>query len=295
MASFLGDCNGKIIRAHTLSKKKSIAPIIEKGEFFIRGRNYSTQIEKSNNISRVTTFNGFCKKHDSELFSIFENENICFSDEKKLKKQCGLIRFRSLCKELYLKKCLLNLYNEGAKVLEKLNNENYQTRTNHVDAIKEGSNLAVKDLSIQLKTVEGQIRNENFNNVCYLVIKLPFRISITFDTSFVPELKKQEEVGRRVFESFSTATLFEKNCTYIFFIWHKNQYFCVNYMKNLEKEKNTKHVIYSLAFDHARELVISKSWWNSLDEKKKKAIQSGIYSNYFESWDKNCMEIIKRI
>ncbi len=150
-----------------------------------------------------------------------------------------------------------------------------------------------KDLNSQLDRIKGQIKTDNFNNIRYLIIKLPFLIDISFDTSFVPEIEKQAEL-RENFEAFTGTTLFEDNKTFICFTWNKGQYFCQNFMNNLVVSKNLKNSIYSFVFDDSRELIIRKSWWDSLGMTALNTIKSGSYSDYFGSWKAKDIEIIKK-
>lgn len=321
MANFLGDCNGNIKKAHTLSKQKSIIPIVENGKFYVRGYNNSIHIieggfSNTAGVKNVTTFYGFCNKHDTELFSIFENKEFVYT-----KKQCCMLLFRSLSKELYLKKAFLKTLEEGEKVQENKINK-YKIGVKHflglsdniikedknsirkqliqqekerskIQELKKDTNLAVKDLESKLKRVKEQIQYKNYNSIRYLIIKLPFIIDLSFDTGFTPEAEKQEELNKEHFDLFVVTTLFEKNSSFVCFIWNKGQEFCHEFVKKLEKENNIKKVLYSFAFSDARELIIKKSWWDSLSKIKQNNINKKIYSNYFGNWQEKNIEIIK--
>lgn len=326
MAGFLENCEGAIKKAHTLSKQKSIAPIVENNKFYVRGYDGSTDIIEGGfgnraGVKNVTTFYGFCDKHDTELFSVFENENLCFSDKKILKKQCGLLQFRSLCKELYLKKASLGTVEERELVIEakykemviecipvpglteervkedtetirKQIQEEKEAERATLHAYKKGFNLSIKDLEAQLDKIRGQIKNENYNNIRYFIIKVPFLIDISFDTSVIPEKERQADLGGKVFEGYVVTTLFEENKTFICFVWNKGQHFCQKFMEEFRID-DIKGSLYSLAFSDSRELIIRKSWWDSLGSMKQEDIEAGVYSEYFGEWRNDDIESIK--
>lgn len=114
MASDTSDCRGGIVRAHTISKKylKNIScggkVFIPCGSSHHKDGYYSFQ---ERTIKKSSTFTGFCEHHDNILFSSFENDREFQAQEEQVLK----ISFRSLCREFFQKKCLLN-YLEDTKL-----------------------------------------------------------------------------------------------------------------------------------------------------------------------------------
>lgn len=107
----LGECSGKIIKAHTVSRRPNLSRIAEKscvlcyGIDDIRKSEMSGRLTiKSLGIGNASTFFGFCLKHDRELFSIFENE--AFIGKPK---QCLAHAYRTLSRELYGKEASTHL------------------------------------------------------------------------------------------------------------------------------------------------------------------------------------------
>jgi len=290
MASFLGRCLGKILKAHTLSKQKSINPILEGGSFYVRGYNNSTEIEKAGpkyrvGINNVSVFYGFCGKHDKELFSVFEDDEISLLNEKKLKKQLGLMMFRTLCKELYLKQGLSSLYSKSEDYMDR-SLDSIPEREKNRDLLLEGSLLAIKDLRSAIKNLQGKIKNENYNNIRYVLIEIPYVIDVSFDSAFIPDIDKQNELERKNFELFAYTTLFENNKTYICFIWNKDSFICEDFIRSVEEARNLKNFIYSFVFCEARELIIRASWWEAFSPETRKEIESKNFYEHFGSWSK---------
>lgn len=99
----LGDCEGSVIKAHTVSRGPNLAKIAKDGHVL----NYAASIPDMNKnggklslkkigIGDASVFHGFCGKHDRELFSCIENEAFTGRPE-----QCLAVAYRTMCRELY--------------------------------------------------------------------------------------------------------------------------------------------------------------------------------------------------
>jgi hypothetical protein len=85
------DHDGAIVAAHTLSAESMLRKIA------VEGHVYAVAPAKS--LGRdVSVFNGFCQKHDRELFSCLETEAFRFT-----RKQCFMLAYRATARECYLK------------------------------------------------------------------------------------------------------------------------------------------------------------------------------------------------
>ena len=101
----VGDCGGKIIKAHTISKCHGLRQIAEGGEVYqIKADPFAADLGslvemQRRGVSAVSTFRGFCAKHDAEIFDPIENHPFSMSKE-----QVFLLMFRTVAKELFLKR-----------------------------------------------------------------------------------------------------------------------------------------------------------------------------------------------
>lgn len=99
------DCNGKIISAHTLSVSSMLRPISRNSHVYSLKVNLPPkQGEKPAlielcGINDTSVFNGFCQKHDKELFAPIEDKPFICSKE-----QLFLHAYRAVAKESYLKR-----------------------------------------------------------------------------------------------------------------------------------------------------------------------------------------------
>lgn len=72
----LGDCEGGVIKAHTVSRGPNLAKIAENGHVLQYGasipdmnKNGGKLSVKRIGIKDASVFHGFCSKHDREIFS----------------------------------------------------------------------------------------------------------------------------------------------------------------------------------------------------------------------------------
>ena len=98
-----GDCDGQIVKAHSISKGANLSAIAKNGHVI----QYQTNIKEMNKnggklvatkvgIGDASTFNGFCAAHDRTLFSCIENEAFTGRPD-----QCLAIAYRTLSREAY--------------------------------------------------------------------------------------------------------------------------------------------------------------------------------------------------
>lgn len=99
------DHAGGIVSAHTLSSQAVLRKISVDGHVYAPNHSgrfspnaHPIEIKRSG-LRDVSVFNGFCAKHDAELFSCIENESFRFSRE-----QCFLLAYRAAARECYLKR-----------------------------------------------------------------------------------------------------------------------------------------------------------------------------------------------
>jgi len=103
--SFHQDCSKKIIKAHTVPKSSSLKAIAKDGHVLGLKMNLESifknkgkpRLEKIG-VNTASTFNGFCKIHDDNIFAPIEKEAFINSPE-----QCFLLSYRAFAKEYYAK------------------------------------------------------------------------------------------------------------------------------------------------------------------------------------------------
>lgn len=100
------ECNGPIVRAHTVSRSSSLELIAEDGhviklapdlrELTLKGRYREPLL----GIKRASTFSGFCGAHDSALFRSVDDPAVVWD-----RNAAFLLSYRTLCRERFAKLC----------------------------------------------------------------------------------------------------------------------------------------------------------------------------------------------
>lgn len=99
------DHEGSIVSAHTLSVEAMLRPISVNANVYVATHarriakdTFPIEMQKRG-LRDVTVFNGFCKKHDRELFACLETEPFRFRRE-----QSFMLAYRAIARECYLKR-----------------------------------------------------------------------------------------------------------------------------------------------------------------------------------------------
>lgn len=99
------DHEGSIISAHTLSVEAMLRKIAVDGHVYVAAQakrfardTFPIEMQKKG-LRDVTVFNGFCQKHDRELFACLELEPFRFQ-----RQQSFMLAYRAVARECYLKR-----------------------------------------------------------------------------------------------------------------------------------------------------------------------------------------------
>ncbi|WP_429169606.1 hypothetical protein [Aeromonas rivipollensis] len=108
-----GRCN-EIISAHSIQNKGQLSLIAEEGHVYCLSADLSTlrktdgkPLPKKTGIGKASTFYGFCKHHDNELFEPIDNFPLTPN-----KRQIALYAYRCICKEFFVKENAIAVLNK---------------------------------------------------------------------------------------------------------------------------------------------------------------------------------------
>lgn len=107
----LGSCNGGVIKAHTVSRGSNLSKIAKDGHVVKYDASIPDMVKNGGKLSAkrigirdASVFNGFCAKHDQELFSCIENDPFVGRPD-----QCLAVAYRTMSRELYGKDAAAHL------------------------------------------------------------------------------------------------------------------------------------------------------------------------------------------
>ncbi|AEF84116.1 conserved hypothetical protein [Treponema primitia ZAS-2] len=173
----------EIINAHSIQNKKMLQVIAENGHVIVPVHDYSTLSKNAGKstydkrgINKVSTFLGFCGKHDTELFKVIDTAELKPTDE-----QVFLYSYRSLCREYFVKE---NALNDFSQMLSKVNNKAIKENLSLIRIGEESGFLLLKNLK---KEYDELLKKKNFSNIEYLLFTSGQKPNMAFSGIINPD------------------------------------------------------------------------------------------------------------
>jgi hypothetical protein len=282
LAENLGNCGGKIVRAHSLQKAAFEARacnghVYEFDPFTILAENYSPTLI---GIRESTTFTGFCKDHDTKLFAPIEAKQFK-SDPEQLFLHHYRATAQAFYNRVYKAKMFERAYTESAQKVE----GPYQRwsaeriRLNHADAA-------------QLRTYkcryEQFLLTKNWSAVegyAWIGIHPPDILATDF---FAP---RKDLKGRIIQDCKSWAPLewlsltvtATENRALVLLCAEKNSRVlaaCANSLKQISTHLQSLAIV-NYVVCQFENFIMLPNWWKSLDDNAKKQFINAYYARYF--------------
>jgi hypothetical protein len=172
------------VDAHSIQNSGALSLIAQSGMVYVVSKNFSdTKRTKGRaaftkqGVSTVSTFRGFCGKHDNELFVPIDNFPLAPTAE-----QITLYAYRSLCREVFLKE------NSVALSQDQLNNQPHNKANDGVfDAMLKGSTFALKNLTTQKVKYDLLFKSKSFDGMKSVLFHSLQSPSVVFSGLLYPE------------------------------------------------------------------------------------------------------------
>jgi hypothetical protein len=266
-----GRCN-EFISAHSIQKKGMLAIIAEDGQVYGPSSNYSALKKNKGKvayqkigISKMSTFLGFCKKHDNELFEPIDNFPLIPTDQ-----QIFLYGYRSLCKELFVKENSLNLVESQLKV-----SQNQKAISELFSDLREGNAIGLKNLKMHKVQYDDSLRKKQFEKIKYVLFISNQKPNMAFSGLFYPDYnfigRHLQDLGNHEVDleliTFCSAPM--KSGWGFLFSWHKSSSnVCVEFMKSLAtaayENGSFEDLLFRLIISSCENHAISPCWWEKL-------------------------------
>lgn len=176
-------CN-EIIRAHSIQKSGSLSGIAQNGHVYKFSSNIGSLKKNKGRltcekfgINKVSTFLGFCKKHDNELFEPIDNNFLIPTDQQVL-----LYSYRSLCRELFVSENALELVNT---LLE--TGINQDAIKNTLSEYVIGKSFGLENLKKHKCNYDKSLEHKSYSSVKYVIFQSSQKPVIAFLGIFYPE------------------------------------------------------------------------------------------------------------
>ncbi len=264
-------CN-EFINAHSIQKKGMLTIIANNGQVYGLSSNYNALKRNKGKfsyqrigINKMSTFLGFCKKHDNELFEPIDNFPLIPTDQ-----QIFLYGYRSLCRELFVKENSLNLVESQLK-----ESQNQKAMNELLSNLKKGNAFGLKNLKMHKSKYDDSLRNKQYTNIKYVLFKSYQKPNMAFSGIFSPDY---DFIGRRL-QNLADQSIEMELITFcsapmdsgwgFLFSWHESSSkVCVSFMKSLatamHEKGNLEDFLFRLVISCCENHAISPSWWENL-------------------------------
>ncbi len=284
------ECEGGIIKAHTVTKSSSLKSIAKNGKVYglkitldnIRKHKGKLQPELIG-INQASIFTGFCKKHDNDLFAIIEKQSFELSQETVFK-----LAYRSFCKEFYAKKAASEL-------------EDHKRELDKGRSIEEQQDIQMSNFLSQIGTYQGNkdnlhhkeqfdnaIKNNDFSTIQAVSFKLeePPHVMVSGATNPIFDFSGNQiqdlgDLGITP-DLLAVNSFYDGSHGYIVFSWlNSSNGACAKFINSLfEQDKNDQlALVYQYIMQGFENIFFCPDWWESLSDKVKRKVIKGINDN----------------
>lgn len=276
-------CN-KIINAHSIQKSNQLGVIAEESHVYRFTSDFST-MRKNNGrpspkkigLKKVSTFSGFCKKHDNDLFKPIDDVILEPNEE-----QVALYAYRCMCREFFVKQ-------NAETTIDSLRN--------HPDLSKEqknillsslaGHSLAFHRLKYHKEYYDRALSEKKHEEFEYITFESKSPWNLQLSGVLYPEydfqgkkLQDLADLGSPLdFITFFTAPT---SLGWSFNIcWHgSSNETCFNLVESLRtsvsKGEKLQDALFRFSISCCENHAFRVSWWNSLADSAKAEIMSRV-------------------
>jgi hypothetical protein len=276
------DHSGRIVSAHTLSRASVLEKISENGHVYAPLFFKSITHEKPPmtmehiGISDVSVFNGFCAKHDAELFSCLENVPFQFS-----RKQLFMLTYRAAAMECYRK----NAQSETAPKLEQIQaihgitEELYDSE--EFLARQESVLKGAEEISALKSKLDYYLVDENWNRLVSYAILFPDTPCLAACFVFQPfhdldglQLQDYGNLDEDMSHLAITVMPYEMGTAAIFSWIDSSNNAPRRFFESIQRSPNLTAAVIHIAIDNSENFALQPSWYDALPQATKNYLQS---------------------
>ncbi|MBP1679785.1 MAG: hypothetical protein H6Q35_124 [Proteobacteria bacterium] len=274
-----------IMSAHSISKSKHLKLIAnEKGYLYELKINsgishtHGKRIVNKISIKKSSTFYGFCSKHDKELFEPIDNEFILDN------KQIFLNLYRTISKELYKKKNILNhQINNMPGYSIGLDSLHAQVYKPYLEKMTYFTKIAIRDLESLKHKLDLELIEKSFSKMKYyalIINKIP-EIMNTFPWNVTIDVKNNKLIDihdiSKIYNFMTVSSfVYQSDKGIILFSWldELDSDECFEFIREFNKLSHIDKVkaFLKLSFVENEDIYFSQEWWDNLTDNQKETL-----------------------
>lgn len=281
--SFQDRCAAKIVNAHTVPKSSSLKAIAKDGHVYGSKftfdqfvRNGGKIVPELVGINKASTFTGFCKIHDKEIFAPIE-----VSEFTTTPQQCFLLAYRALARECYAKSSMgdLNHYRNGLDKGKPLNAQIEIQETN--SKIITGTNAALRDNKFHKECFDKCLETNDFSQVRALVFDFDAPPAVMASGAIFPDYNFDGNLIQylgdldRIMDLLSVTSFFDGKVGRVVFSWLENSHSSSeNLVRSLLKKPHADipALLVQYLYSNLENCYSSPTWWEGLSEQARTKI-----------------------
>lgn len=293
-----GDCEGKIVNAHTIQNNGVIKGISDKGIVYMPLKDTNQNFPGKYGRKQATVFTGFCGKHDKELFRVIEDIEFKGTEE-----QIFMLTYRTIASELYTMKVTSDRRVEfvlGGKYDEIFKNDyNILESKNYYDAFYEAykenilqsadvKKSGYEDLLKTKEKMDKMINDRNFKGVKYeyryYEEEIKFSGSIFAGQEFDIQGKRIQSLTDTEFESMVYNVLYKDGKTHIVVSWlgeEGSKFDELGEQISKMGDNELKQYVSNIMLMYGEKIVITPTAYDRLSKDKKDKFKEICYMCHF--------------
>ena len=275
LAASVGNCKGKIVKAHTVQENGSLSLMACEGHVYVVQAIYGSTDNKMEvrpvGIGLATTFWGFCADHDNKIFLPIEQTSY-----KSTPQQNFLFAYRSLCKEIYQREAFIE--NNEKMIAESQTQLQKETLTIYGKQAR----FALKELhELYSRMAKIVILDKGYRNLKHLIVEFKKVPTVACSGIFVPYhgpddrwLDNDTDFNPLFVNVIPNARGGVAILSYFLDRHHGPEAFCNGLAELEDRRKST--ALSLLALIHIDNHAINIHWWDGLTTDIKNKIMASI-------------------
>ncbi|WIV50368.1 SEC-C domain-containing protein [Marivivens sp. LCG002] len=279
----LGPCEGKIIRAHSVSRGPNLNRIAVDGHVLtyqvdprLKRTNGSLINIKEVGINQASAFYGFCGLHDRVLFSCLENEIFAATPL-----QCLTVAYRTISRELYGKDASAHLRTtlHGADKGRSLSDQFlFQAKLSEISL---GNEAARRELRATFDCLTSALVHRQVNLISSMIIEFDGQLPFMFAGAWSPLTdfygrQLQDVCSDQLLEQIIVSSFAAESRAIVCISWREIEgapgRIVAEQISMLPSEEQASAVL-QFVVKHIENIFFNPDWYRDLEETHKKHLQ----------------------
>lgn len=281
------DCSGGYGRAHTVSKSAGLRAIADGGHVLMfNPRKVGEQMMNSHpwpeevGVKKATTFTGFCRHHDNELFEPIDDH-----DPEPSRKNAGLLAYRALAREMYLKQTAVATFR---KVLS--DKRRRPMNGLRVDLWLKGNENGLRQLKPHHSVFETAIQRGDWSEFDYLWIEFSGTPAVGACGAIFPEFdfagQQLQRLDRTPLDFLAINVMARDKGATAVLPWPRSNEACRLFVESLRRLPHERlgDAVVTLLFEHIENTAFAAAWWNGLGPMLRRALCTHVERLVHPGW-----------